>query len=46
MDKKQTERERRRQIKKLLAAGTPEERKRIQREQKAGRLLRKQIERL
>jgi hypothetical protein len=46
MDKGQTAKVRRAQFKKLLAASTLEQQKRIKAGQKAGRLLRKQVEKL
>jgi len=44
MNEKQTEKERRRQIKKLLDASTPEERKRIRKARREGRKWRKELE--
>jgi hypothetical protein len=46
MNRKQFEKERRKQIKELLAASTPAERRQIQVGRKAGRILRRQVERL
>ncbi len=46
MNKKETKKERIRQIKKLLDSSTPEQQKRIKAGRKTGRRLRKQVERL